>query len=105
MPRIRSHRDLVVWQRGMELVEAVYRIASMLPDHGRFALRVQLQRAAVSVVSNIAEGYARNHREDYRRFLGFSQGSVAEIEVQLEICEPGGRNRQDAHHPAEAPSS
>jgi four helix bundle protein len=83
---IRDVRDLAVWQRGMELAEATYKCTAHLPDSERFDLSRQLRRAAVSVPSNIAEGYARRSARDYARFLAVAGGSVREIDTQLRLA-------------------
>ena len=84
--RIESHRDLLVWQKSMDLVEAIYRITQKLPSHEQFGLISQLRRAAVSIPSNIAEGYGRQSSGSYRQFLSVSRGSLLEVETQIEIC-------------------
>ncbi len=83
---IESHRDLLVWQKGMDLVEAIYRITQKLPSHEQFGLISQLRRAAVSIPSNIAEGYGRHSSGSYRQFLSTSRGSLLELETQIELC-------------------
>ena len=83
---IQSYRDLVVWQRAMELVEEVYHVVRKLPSEERYALSEQMRRAAVSIPSNIAEGYARLAPKDYSRFLVIARGSAFELQTQLEIC-------------------
>ena len=82
---IKSFRDLVVWQKAMGLVELVYRITNAFPVCERYALTSQLRRAAVSVPSNIAEGYGRNSTSDYIRFLHIALGSLNELQTQLEL--------------------
>jgi four helix bundle protein len=84
---IRSFKDLLVWQRSMELVVRIYRITQKLPASEQFGLTSQLRRAAVSVPSNIAEGYGRQSTGNYRQFLSISRGSLMEIETQIDICE------------------
>lgn len=85
---IRSYRDLVVWQKGIKLTKSVYALTRAFPDHETFALANQLQRAAVSVPSNIAEGQARQHTGEFRHFLYLALGSLAEVDTQLTIaCE------------------
>jgi len=81
---VRSFRDLVAWQRGMELAEAVYGATRDLPDSERYGLCTQLRRAAVSVPSNVAEGFARQSRADYLKFLRVARGSLAELSTQIE---------------------
>lgn len=80
--RIRSYRDLRVWQQSMDLVESTYRMTETFPSSERYGITNQLRRAAVSVASNIAEGHARS-TGDYLRHLLISRGSLAEIETQL----------------------
>jgi four helix bundle protein len=81
-----NYRELVVWQKAMELAEAVYRFAHALPDIERFGLSAQLRRAAISVPSNVAEGHERRSRADYRRFITIACGSLAELETQVELA-------------------
>ncbi|MCD6704891.1 MAG: four helix bundle protein [Thiobacillus sp.] len=81
-----NYRDLKVWQMAMELTENIYRTTESFPSREIYALANQLQRAAVSIPSNIAEGHARNSTKDYLRFLSISQGSLAEAETQLELA-------------------
>jgi four helix bundle protein len=83
---IESHRDLLVWQRSMDLVVSIYRITQKLPSHEQFGLISQLRRAAVSIPSNIAEGYGRQSTGNYRQFLSVSRGSLLELETQIELC-------------------
>ncbi len=83
MSEVRSYRDLLVWQRAMDLALAVYSLSRSFPEGERFALVSQLRRAAVSVPSNIAEGHARSSTRDFLRFLSIAVGSLAEIETQL----------------------
>ncbi len=78
-----SYRDLKVWQLSMKLVEDVYVLTANYPKHEVFGLAGQIQRAAVSVPSNIAEGHARDSTKDYLRFIAVALGSLAELETQL----------------------
>jgi four helix bundle protein len=82
---IQSHRDLIVWQRGMELVEQVYNLSKSFPGDERFGLASQLRRAAVSVPANIAEGNARDSTKEYLHFLAIAVGSLAEVETYLDL--------------------
>jgi four helix bundle protein len=82
-PNVQSYQDLIVWQRGMDLTEAVYRIAAILPREELYGLTSQMQRAAVSIPANIAEGWGRQSTGDYIRFLRIAQGSAAELETEL----------------------
>jgi four helix bundle protein len=83
---VRSYKDLTVWQKSMDLVEEIYRIAKLLPSEERYALSDQMRRAAVSIPSNIAEGNARGSKKDYANFLTIAKGSCAELETQCQIC-------------------
>ena len=82
---MRSYRQLDVWKRAIELVEAVYRLAADFPTDERYGLKSQLQRAAVSVPANVAEGYGRSHRGDYLRHLSIARGSLMEVETHLTL--------------------
>jgi len=83
---IKTYRDLLVWQKSMSLVTAVYRITKSFPVEEKFGLTSQIQRCAVSIPSNIAEGYGRRSTGDYLRFLQIAMGSVFELQTQLEIA-------------------
>ena len=83
---VNSHKDLLVWQRSMDLVESVYRLTSRLPANEQFGLTSQMRRAAVSIPSNIAEGYGRQATGEYRHHLSFSRGSLLELETQAILC-------------------
>ncbi|MAT72176.1 MAG: four helix bundle protein [Planctomycetaceae bacterium] len=82
---IRSHRDLKVWQLGMEIAEETYALTHSYPDDERFGLVAQVRRAAVSVPANIAEGNGRESTKEYLRFLSIAVGSLAEVETFLEL--------------------
>lgn len=81
-----SYRDLKVWHKSMDLLDAIYDLLPSLPDEERYALSSQMRRAAISVPSNIAEGYGRQSRPDYIRFLWMSNGSLKELETQMLIA-------------------
>lgn len=83
---IRNYKDLLVWQRGMDLVEFVYRITGNLPSCEQWGLTSQMRRAAISIPSNIAEGYGRQSTGNYRQFLAISRGSLLELETQVYLC-------------------
>jgi four helix bundle protein len=83
---VSSFRDLRVWQASMDLVEDVYRVTQIFPHRETYGLAQQMQRAAVPVPSNIAEGQARDHLREYLHHLSMAQGSLAELETQLEIA-------------------
>ncbi|MEM1208333.1 MAG: four helix bundle protein [Planctomycetota bacterium] len=76
----------MAWQKAMELCEAVYETTGQLPEHERFGLMSQMRRAAVSIPSNIAEGYGRRRTKDYAKHLRYALGSLAELETQLELA-------------------
>lgn len=80
-----SFKDLIVWQRAVEMSVAVYELTAGFPEVERFGLTNQLRRAAVSVASNIAEGYGRSTKGEYVLFLGHARGSVSEVQTQLVI--------------------
>jgi four helix bundle protein len=82
-----SYKDLIAWQKGMELVAAIYDATDRFPSHEQFGLVSQLRRAAVSVPSNIAEGKAHYSNRDFVRFLRHARGSLAEIETQVLIAQ------------------
>jgi four helix bundle protein len=81
-----NYRDLVAWQRAMDLVLAVYRRTAEVPSDERFGLVSQMRRAAVSIPSNIAEGQGRHARREYRHFLYQARGSLLEVETQIIIA-------------------
>ncbi len=87
---IKSYRDLVAWQKAIVLCKQVYAISATFPRAERFGLISQIRRAAVSVPSNIAEGYGRRSTRDYLRFLNIARGSVAEVVTQLVLAEELG---------------
>ena len=81
-----SFKDLVVWQKSIDLTVAVYELTVRFPDAERFGLTNQMRRAAVSVPSNISEGYGRSTKGEYYQFLGHARGSCSELETQLVIA-------------------
>lgn len=81
-----SYRDLVVWQKAMDLVVLVYGLTGVFSKTEMYGLVSQMRRSAVSIPSNIAEGKMRSSRKDYRNFVLNASGSGAELETQLEIC-------------------
>ncbi len=82
---IQSYKDLVVWQKSLGLTKMIYKLSSDLPKSELYGLISQMQRSAVSIPSNIAEGHQRNNTAEYRHFLGIARGSTAELETQLLI--------------------
>lgn len=85
MAKITSFRDLEIWKLGKEIALQVYEITRGFPKEEMYGLVMQMRRAAVSIPSNIAEGFARFHNKEYRQFLYIALGSCAELETQLEI--------------------
>ena len=81
-----NYRDLIVWQKAIDLTVLIYSLAKKLPKEETYVLSDQMRRAAVSIPSNIAEGQERYHKNDFIRFLQIAQGSKSELETQLLIC-------------------
>ena len=86
MRPIRTFRDLIAWQRGMDLARAAYGATAAMPREERFGLTSQMRRAAVSIPSNIAEGHGRQSRTDFLRFLRMGRGSLCELSTQYELA-------------------
>ena len=84
--RVLSYRDLIVWQRAMDLTDVAYEATRSFPRDERFALASQLQRSAVSIPSNIAEGHGRRHLGEYLHHLSIANGSLMELETQFVIA-------------------
>ncbi|ERJ60891.1 four helix bundle protein [Sphingobacterium paucimobilis] len=83
---MKTHKDLDVWNKSMELVTAIYQHTKKFPKEEIYGLTNQIRRSAVSVPSNIAEGAARNHNKEYIQFLYIALGSASELETQLLIA-------------------
>jgi four helix bundle protein len=86
----KNYRELIVWQEGIKLAKAVYKLTEKFPRQETYALADQIRRAVVSVPSNIAEGQARKAPGDFRRFLHISLGSLAEVDTQLVLAQEFG---------------
>ena len=84
------YKDLIVWQKAMEAAREVYRLAPRLPREETYGMRSQITRAAVSIPANIAEGWARESEREKAQFLAIAQGSLAESETLLTLCEQVG---------------
>ncbi|MBI1335280.1 MAG: four helix bundle protein [Armatimonadetes bacterium] len=82
-----TFRDLIAWQKGMDLVVAVYAYTDKLPKSQGYVLVAQMQRASLSIPSNISEGYGRGSKIEFARFVDIALGSTREIQTQLEVCE------------------
>jgi four helix bundle protein len=83
---VKNYRDLIVWQKAMGLVIEIYQHTKSFPEEERYGLTSQLRRSSVSLPSNMAEGYGRNSTQDYIRFLRIANGSLFELQTQLEIA-------------------
>jgi len=81
--KIRNFKDLKIWQRGMELAKDVYKATDSFPSKELYGLVSQMRRSAISIPSNIAEGFMRKHNKEYKQFLYISLGSLAELETQI----------------------
>jgi four helix bundle protein len=79
-------KELKVWQKSIDIVVDVYRLTANFPQNERFGLTSQIQRASVSIPSNIAEGAGRNSKKEFNQFLGIANGSSFEIETQLTVA-------------------
>ena len=84
---VQSYRDLVVWQRGMSLAEACYRMTALFPRDEAYGMIAQIRRAAVSIPANIAEGQGREQTGAFVQFLRIAQGSLKELETHLLLAE------------------
>lgn len=83
---VESYKDLHVWQRAIQLSTAVYKLTAGFPSEERFGLTAQMRRSSVSIASNIAEGYGRLSRGEYKHFLGVARGSNSELQTQMVIA-------------------
>lgn len=98
---IRSFRDLIAWQKAMALARLVYKASTDFPDSERFGLVPQIRRAAVSIPSNIAEGYGRRRTQEYIRFLDIAKGSLCEVETQMILAHDLGMVKAEQFHACE----
>lgn len=85
--KLSDYKQLLVWQKSMDLTTEIYSLVKVLPKEETYALSDQMRRAVVSIPSNIAEGRGRFSHKEFLHFLSFSRGSLYEIETQLEVCE------------------
>jgi len=86
MGSIKSYKDLLIWQKGIQIVKESYLRCENLPNNEVFGLQQQIKRSAVSIPSNIAEGYGKNSTKNYVQFLRYSLGSLYELETQVLIA-------------------
>ena len=84
---VQNYRELIVWQKAMDLVELVYQATKAFPKEELYGLTNQVRRAAVSIPSNIAEGQVRQSTAEFKNFLSIAQGSRAEVETQIMIAQ------------------
>lgn len=83
---MKSYKDLIVWQKSIRLVEEIYKLTDKFPKSETFGLTGQMRRAAISIPSNIAEGYSRKHNKEFHQFIRIAFGSAAELETQIIIA-------------------
>ena len=85
--RIKDYRDLIVWQRAMDLVELIYKLTRLFPREEQYGLTVQVRKATVSVPSNIAEGQGRRTTREFLQFLSIASGSLKEVQTHVLIAQ------------------
>ncbi|OGF65931.1 MAG: four helix bundle protein [Candidatus Fischerbacteria bacterium RBG_13_37_8] len=83
---IKSYRELLIWQKGIILVKEIYKLTKKFPKTEKFVMSAQMQRAAISIPSNIAEGHARQYSKEFRHFLYIALGSLAELDTLLIVA-------------------
>jgi len=93
---IGTYRDLIAWQKAMDLAEAAYRATDGFPKQEQFGMTAQLRRCAVSIPSNIAEGFGRSGKPEFSRFLHIAKGSLFEFQTQAELARRLGWLKGDA---------
>ena len=86
MGKIKTYRDLDIWNAGIALVKDIYKLTEKFPKNEIYGLVSQMRRSAISIPSNVAEGVRRHHNKEYKQFLHISLGSCAELETQLTIA-------------------
>lgn len=84
--KIQSYKDLNVWKKGIEIVDLVYEMTKKFPSEEKFGLTSQMQRSAISIPSNVAEGFARQRTKEFQQFCYIALGSCSELETHLEIA-------------------
>jgi four helix bundle protein len=80
---VKSYKELIVWQKAMSLCEEIYKLTALFPQNEIYGIVLQIKRAAISIASNIAEGYGRSSQKDFNQFLCIAYGSLLELETQL----------------------
>ena len=87
MGQIKTYKDLLIWQKGIQIVKEVYLVCkNEIPKEEMYGLQSQIKRSSVSIPSNIAEGWGRNYTKSYIQFLNYSRGSLLELETQIIIA-------------------
>ena len=94
--KVKDYRDMKVWQKGIDIIDLIYSIVAKFPKDEVHGLAAQMRRAAVSIPSNIAEGFVRHHSKEYKQFLYISLGSCAELETQVIISHRRGYITKEA---------
>jgi len=97
MEKIKSFYDLIAWQEGHKLVLDIYKTTSTFPQQEVYALTSQMRRAAVSITSNIAEGFSRRGKKEKMQFYSMAQGSLTELQNQLLVAKDVGYVKNDAY--------
>lgn len=100
--KIVSYKDLIVWQKGIELAHLIYKLTESFPSSEKYNLTSQMRRSAISIPSNIAEGKGRGTRKEYRRFLITVNASGTELETQMAIIKKIGYSNNEYYNQAEA---
>ncbi len=93
--RIKNFKDLKIWQKSIELAKIVYQITDAFPSREIYGIVSQMRRSAVSIPSNIAEGFMRRHNKEYKQFLYIALGSLAELETQIILSEQLGFSKNE----------
>ena len=88
--KIKDYKDLQIWQKGIDIVDKIYALSDSFPKVELYGLSSQMKKASVSIPSNIAEGFARNHSKEYKQFLYIALGSCAELDTQIIIANRRG---------------
>ena len=83
---VKTFKDLLIWQKSIKLVSQIYEITGQFPDIEKYGIISQMRRSSVSIPSNIAEGFGRKSKGDFKRFLSISNGSLFELQTLLEIA-------------------
>jgi four helix bundle protein len=100
--KIKNFKDLKIWQKGMELAKVIYQATDSFPAKETYGIISQMRRSAVSVPSNIAEGFMRRHNKEYKQFLYVALGSLAELETQILLSEELGFLKKDKNKDIQA---